>query len=106
MKLFTQPENMILKTLADTQTMIDYRQLMDGKMDEMSREWMFLIKMKKDFLKLLLDYQDTRAKYSIGTKKEVTIHHIRDDEDWSDVTEVNKPNMPIAPNPDKSGENN
>jgi len=76
LKSLTQPEAYIAKHIAEMQVELDLKTLMDGKDEEgISKERTRQRYLIKDFLKLLLDYKDTRAKYSVGTHSTVDVIH-------------------------------
>lgn len=76
LKQLTSPEAFIAKHLADMQVELDLKTLMDGKDEEgLSKDRMRLRYLIKDFLKLMLEYKDTRAKYEVGTHNKVDVIH-------------------------------
>lgn len=78
----THPEAMLAKHIANLQIELDLKGLMDGKDQEgFSKDRMRLYHLIKDFMKLLLDYKDVKAKYTVGTKSQIdVVHKFEDDE--------------------------
>jgi hypothetical protein len=86
LKQTTQPELMIAKTLAEIEVELSFRQIMDGKDQEgFSKDRMKLFTLKRDFLKLQMGYKDMKAKYTVGTKQDVTVTHKMEENEVIDI---------------------
>ena len=89
LKQFTQPENMLLKTMADLKTQIDFRFLMDSKDQEFSKETVNLYKLYRDFMEILLKYKESQE------PKVTVVKHVKEDEEWEiGQNVINVPNEP------------
>ncbi len=67
---------MLAKHIANISVELDMKSLMDGKDQEgFSKDRMKMYNLIKDYMKLLLDYKDVKAKYTMGTKQEVNVTH-------------------------------
>ena len=87
----THPEAMLAKRIAELQLELDMRTMMDNKDQEgLSKDRFRLYQLIKDFTKLMLEYKDVKAKYTIGTKSEKTVVHKFDDNEIFNLDKRNE----------------
>lgn len=87
LRLFNRPEVMIVQALAEIQTNLEYQKLLDGKDKVMtSKEWLNLLRIKKDYLELGL-------KYGRGTKQQITVEHKKVPSDEEIIIVETKPEV-------------
>lgn len=88
MQEFTFPEIKIMKLISDIEVESEFKKVMDGKDQEgLSKDRMRLYYLFKDLMKLLLEYKDVKAKYTVGTKQQIDVIHKFEDNEVFTVDE-------------------